>query len=122
MFMMNTRNTKGGSITVPLTSCLTGLDSSVFQIKTKIISSYTADSKPVKQGVNGTGVLPPLVQPAFLPVANQFVLGFIKNLYSYILYKCNVLALNLIRKDCFQNKSKFINEDHFTKHMNITSC
>ncbi len=25
-----------------------------------------------------------------------------------------------IRKDCFQNKSKFITEDHFTKHMNIT--
>jgi hypothetical protein len=26
-------NTKGGSITVPLTSCLTGLDKSVLQIK-----------------------------------------------------------------------------------------
>ncbi len=25
-----------------------------------------------------------------------------------------------IRKDCFQNKSKFITEDQFTKHMNIT--
>ncbi len=25
-----------------------------------------------------------------------------------------------IRKDCFQNKSKFITEDHLTKHMNIT--
>jgi hypothetical protein len=29
-------NTKGGSITVPFTSCLTGLDESVLQIKTKI--------------------------------------------------------------------------------------
>jgi len=28
--------------------------------------------------------------------------------------------LNSMRKDCFQNKSKFITEDHFTKHMNIT--
>ncbi len=27
---------------------------------------------------------------------------------------------SFIRKDCFQNKSKFITEDHFTKHMNIT--
>ncbi len=27
-----------------------------------------------------------------------------------------------IRKDCFQNKSKFITEDHFLKHMNITIC
>jgi len=25
-----------------------------------------------------------------------------------------------IRKDCFQNKSKFITEGHFTKHTNIT--
>ncbi len=41
-------NNKGGSITVPLTSCLTGLDWSVLQIKTKIVGSHTADSKPVK--------------------------------------------------------------------------
>jgi hypothetical protein len=26
-----------------------------------------------------------------------------------------------IRKDCFQNKSKFITEDQFTEHMNITT-
>ncbi len=56
-------NTKGGSITVPLTSCFTGLDESILQIKTKIISWHTADSKPVKQEVNGTGILPPLVFP-----------------------------------------------------------
>jgi hypothetical protein len=34
------------------------------QIKTKIVSSHTADSKPVKQEVNGTVILPPLVFPA----------------------------------------------------------
>ncbi len=56
-------NTKGGSITVPLTSCLSGLDLSVLQIKTKMVSSYTADSKPVKQEVNGTVILTPLVFP-----------------------------------------------------------
>ena len=56
-------NTKGGSITVPLTSCLTGLDKSVFQIKTKIVSCHTADSKTVKQEVNGTVILPPVVFP-----------------------------------------------------------
>ncbi len=28
---------------------------------------------------------------------------------------------NSIRKDCFQNKSKFITEDQFTEHMNITT-
>ncbi len=54
-------NTKGGSLTVPLTSCLTSLDEPVLQIKTKIVSSLTDDSKPVKQEVNGTVILPPLV-------------------------------------------------------------
>jgi hypothetical protein len=33
------------------------------QIKRKIVSSHTADSKPVKQEVNGTMILPPLVCP-----------------------------------------------------------
>jgi hypothetical protein len=33
---------------------------------------------------------------------------------------CKIVDLNSMRKDCFQNKSKFITEDHFTKHMNIT--
>jgi hypothetical protein len=56
-------NTKQGIITVPLTSCLTGSDKSVLQIKTKIVSCPTADSKPVKQEVNGTLILPSLVFP-----------------------------------------------------------
>ncbi len=34
------------------------------QKKTKSVSCHTADSKPVKQGVNGTVILPPLVFPA----------------------------------------------------------
>ncbi len=56
-------NTKVGSITVPSTSCLTGLDWSVLKIKTKIVSNHTADSEPVKEEVNGTVILPPLVFP-----------------------------------------------------------
>jgi hypothetical protein len=51
-------STKGGSITVPLISCLTGLDEPVLQIKTKIASYQTDNSKPVKQEVNGTVILP----------------------------------------------------------------
>ncbi len=35
-------------------------------IKTKIVSFHTADSKPVKQEVNGTVILPPLVSPVQL--------------------------------------------------------
>jgi hypothetical protein len=58
-------NTKGGSIIILLTSCLTGLDPSVLQIETKIVSYHTADSKPVKKEVKGTVILPPLVFPAF---------------------------------------------------------
>jgi hypothetical protein len=53
----NAGNTKGGSINVPLTSGLTGLDRSVLKIKTKIVSCYTSDSKPVNQEVNGTVIL-----------------------------------------------------------------
>ncbi len=51
-------------MSVPLTSCLTGLDQCVLQIKTKIVSCHTPDSKPVKQEVNGTVILPSLVFPA----------------------------------------------------------
>jgi hypothetical protein len=48
---------------VPLTSCLSGLDKSVLQIKTKIVSIHTADFKPVKQEVNSTVKLPPFSIP-----------------------------------------------------------
>ncbi len=51
-------NTKGGSITVPLNSCLTSFNQSVLQIKTKNVSGHSADSKPVKQEVNGAVILP----------------------------------------------------------------
>jgi hypothetical protein len=42
---------------------LIGLDYSVLLIKTKIVISHTADSKPVKQEVNSRVILPPLVFP-----------------------------------------------------------
>ncbi len=62
---------------VPLTSCLTGLDSSVLQIKTKIVSCHTADSKPVKQEANSTMILPLLVFPASPNHPNKNGLGTI---------------------------------------------
>jgi hypothetical protein len=46
-----------------LSTGFTGLDLSVLQIKTKIVSCHTTDSKPVKQEVNGTVILSPLVFP-----------------------------------------------------------
>jgi hypothetical protein len=39
------------------------LDESVLQIKTKIVSCHTTESKPVKQEGNGTVILPPLAFP-----------------------------------------------------------
>jgi hypothetical protein len=75
-------NTKGECITVLSTSCLTYLDLSVLEIKTKIVSCHTADSKPVKQEVNGTVILPPLVFPAgsSVKVPSMEWLSSVKNL------------------------------------------
>jgi hypothetical protein len=56
-------NTKGGSITVLLTSCLTGLESAVWQLTIFVFICKTDYSKPVKQEVNGTAILPHLVFP-----------------------------------------------------------
>ncbi len=63
--MVKPGNTKGGSITVQLTSCLTGLDFGLvcYANKNKIVCCHTADSKLVKQEVNGTVILLPLVFP-----------------------------------------------------------
>ncbi len=44
---------------------MTGLDKSVLQIKIKIVSCHSADSKPVKQEVNSTVILPPLAFPDY---------------------------------------------------------
>jgi len=61
-FTHNPGNSEGGSITASLISCLTSLDKSVLQ-KKKIVSCHTANSKPVKQEVNGRVILLPLVFP-----------------------------------------------------------
>jgi hypothetical protein len=53
------------------------------QIKTKIVSSHTADSKPVKQEVNGTVILPPLVFPGQEPA--HFLSGNILALTTNII-------------------------------------
>jgi hypothetical protein len=56
-------NTKGRSISVPLTSCLTGLESALRKLTIFVFICKTDLSKPVKQEVNGTVILPPLVIP-----------------------------------------------------------
>jgi hypothetical protein len=56
-------NTKGGSITVPLTSYLAGLESAVWLLTIFVFICKTDYSKPVKQEVNYTVILPLLVFP-----------------------------------------------------------
>jgi hypothetical protein len=59
-------NTKGGSITLPLTSCLTGLESAVRLLTIFVFICKTDQTKPVKQEVNSTVILPPFSIPWFV--------------------------------------------------------
>jgi hypothetical protein len=70
LFIVPSGNTKGGSITVPLTSCLTGLELVVGQLTIFVFICKTDQSKGVKQEVNGTMILSPLVFPGtvYLPI------------------------------------------------------
>ncbi len=43
------------------------------QIKTKIVSCHTGDYKPVKQEVNGTVILPPLIFLALAKANKTFI-------------------------------------------------
>jgi hypothetical protein len=61
--MVQAGNTKRGSITVLLTSCLTGLGLEVHQMTIFVFICKTDLSKSVKQEVNGTVILPPLASP-----------------------------------------------------------
>ncbi len=56
-------NTKGGSVTVPLSSCLTTLESAVWQLKIFVFICKTEKSKAVKQEVNGTMIRPLIPWP-----------------------------------------------------------
>ncbi len=67
------------------------------QIKTKIVSCFTADSKPVKQEVNGTVILPPLVFPgqAFIKEVKKILKISIKGLKGRISIKVRTSVLSL---------------------------
>jgi hypothetical protein len=56
-----------GEVSLLLTPRLTGLDYSVLQIKTKIVSCHTADSKPVKTGGQQYSDTSPFSIPWLLP-------------------------------------------------------
>ncbi len=81
-------NTKGGSITVPLTSCLTRLESAVCQLTIFVFICKTDKYKLVKQEVNGTVILPPLVFPGqpieWSPTPNGRVQGKLDRKYQKV--------------------------------------
>jgi hypothetical protein len=56
----------GSGITVPLTSCLSGLESAVWQLTIFVFICKTDYSKQVKQEVNCTVILPPSLFPGWL--------------------------------------------------------
>jgi hypothetical protein len=62
VYIAQAGNTKGGSITVLLNSVSTGLESAAWLL-TFFVFICKTDSKPVKQEVNSTVILPPLVFP-----------------------------------------------------------
>ncbi len=58
-------NTKGGKHHCTIDLLFDWFGFSLLQIYTKIVSCHTANSKPVKQEVDGTVILPPLVFPVW---------------------------------------------------------
>ncbi len=46
--------------------------------------------------------------------------GLALGLFKIIEKKLKCLFMDKLKEKTFQNKSKFITEDHFLKHMNIT--
>ncbi len=73
-------NTKGESITVWLTSCLTGFDWSVLQIKTKIVSCHAADPKTSQTGGQWYNNTSPLV---FRGISNLILNRFFSGSMNY---------------------------------------
>ncbi len=99
-------NIKGGSITIPLTSCLTCWDWPVLQIKTKIASCHTADSKAVKQEVKCTVILPPVVFPGFMRITSDckthIILSSVPH-FQFLSSLCGNMSLSITRISIMTN-------------------
>jgi len=70
-----------------------------------MVSSYTADSKPVKQEVNCTVILPPLVFPGLI-VSKAFMSINIKSLNKCL--RRQLYSLGVVFNCSFKNKMKII--------------
>ncbi len=68
------------------------------QIKTKNVSCHTADFKPVKQEVNGTVILPPLVFPG--KILYLILADYRKYIYITLTFVVKVISIFLfVRKE-----------------------
>jgi len=76
-----------------LTSWLTVVDYSVLQIK--MVICHTVDSKPVKEEVNGTVILPPLVFPvlSIMEITTHTFVKFVWGTY------CSIFANHANRRE-----------------------
>ncbi len=79
------------------------------QIKTKLVSVHTADYKPVKQEVNRTVILPPLVFPAPHVLA-RFRCGLVDNIRMWQVGKQHLLVENVFFK--WQVGQRAFKRDH----------
>jgi hypothetical protein len=70
-------NTKGGKYCCTIDQCLTGLESAVWQLTIFVFICKTDESKPVKQEVNDTAILPPLVFPVQFSMICQTLFEFL---------------------------------------------
>jgi hypothetical protein len=74
------------------------------QIKTKNVSCHTADSKPIKQEVNGTVLLSPLVFPDLAIITPtilylEFYVGKRLKHSKKDLYKVNIVENGFLKKE-----------------------
>ncbi len=98
-------NTKGGSIIVPLTSCLTGLDSSVLQIKTKncqLSYRWFQTSQTGGQWYSDTS-------PFSIPCYYRWCFTNVTKHYNYLqtqlhLIQTNLQSSKLLKKHMYRHK------------------
>jgi hypothetical protein len=107
-------NTKGGSTIVPLTSCLTGLESPLWILTVFVFIYKTGKSSPVKQEVNGTVILSPSVFPgaaetaAYLATVIIYSRNFLPNQNVIKLFMAVSYDFSLMPCKPFQNSTVFV--------------
>ncbi len=108
----------GGSITIPLTSCLIGLESVVWQLTIFVFICKTDLSIPIKQEVNGTLILPILVFPG---MGDRKLVGALEEIYKTTFLFCETKQRRWIEDRtpaCSRNGQCHFENDKIKKIMN----